>query len=153
MSATQKNNITRLEQLDRQSTQPFPNSRKVYLTGSRPDIRVPVREISLADTPTAFGGEKNPPVFVYDTSGPYTDPEVRIDLRKGEANVLISDEELAKRRKELEAAGGYPIPASQTPWQEIQRATVGQAETGAVLENAPKYQRIAQTIGVPRHNH
>ncbi|MDU3952978.1 thiamine biosynthesis protein ThiC, partial [Pseudomonas aeruginosa] len=56
MSATQKNNITRLEQLDRQSTQPFPNSRKVYLTGSRPDIRVPVREISLADTPTAFGG-------------------------------------------------------------------------------------------------
>ncbi|MGP8713695.1 phosphomethylpyrimidine synthase ThiC [Pseudomonas aeruginosa] len=83
MSATQKNNITRLEQLDRQSTQPFPNSRKVYLTGSRPDIRVPVREISLADTPTAFGGEKNPPVFVYDTSGPYTDPEVRIDLRKG----------------------------------------------------------------------
>ncbi|MBG6901577.1 phosphomethylpyrimidine synthase ThiC [Pseudomonas aeruginosa] len=83
MSATQKNNITRLEQLDRQSTQPFPNSRKVYLTGSRPDIRVPVREISLADTPTAFGGEKHPPVFVYDTSGPYTDPEVRIDLRKG----------------------------------------------------------------------
>ena len=82
-----------------------------------------------------------------------TGDRVRIDLRKGEANVLISDEELAKRRKELEAAGGYPIPASQTPWQEIQRATVGQAETGAVLENAPKYQRIAQTIGVPRHNH
>ncbi|MCY1327996.1 Phosphomethylpyrimidine synthase [compost metagenome] len=83
MKASQNNNVTRLEQLDRQSTQPFPNSRKVYLTGSRPDIRVPVREISLADTPTAFGGEKNAPVFVYDTSGPYTDPEVRIDLRKG----------------------------------------------------------------------
>ncbi|MED5607570.1 phosphomethylpyrimidine synthase ThiC [Pseudomonas sp. JH-2] len=81
--STQKNNVTRLEQLDRQSAQPFPNSRKVYLTGSRPDIRVPVREISLADTPTAFGGEKNPPVYVYDTSGPYTDPAVRIDLRKG----------------------------------------------------------------------
>jgi len=81
--STQKNNVTRLEQLDRQSAQPFPNSRKVYLTGSRPDIRVPVREISLADTPTAFGGEKNAPVFVYDTSGPYTDPAVRIDLRKG----------------------------------------------------------------------
>ncbi|MEL7936822.1 phosphomethylpyrimidine synthase ThiC [Pseudomonas delhiensis] len=81
--STQKNNVTRLEQLDRQSAQPFPNSRKVYLSGSRPDIRVPVREISLADTPTAFGGEKNPPVYVYDTSGPYTDPAVRIDLRKG----------------------------------------------------------------------
>ncbi|WP_236199052.1 phosphomethylpyrimidine synthase ThiC [Pseudomonas pseudonitroreducens] len=81
--STQKNNVTRLEQLDRQSTQPFPNSKKVYLTGSRPDIRVPVREISLADTPTAFGGEQNAPVMVYDTSGPYTDPDVRIDLRKG----------------------------------------------------------------------
>ncbi|MBG6288242.1 phosphomethylpyrimidine synthase ThiC [Pseudomonas nitroreducens] len=81
--STQKNNVTRLEQLDRQSTQPFPNSKKVYLTGSRPDIRVPVREITLADTPTAFGGEENAPVMVYDTSGPYTDPDVRIDLRKG----------------------------------------------------------------------
>ncbi|SDI02090.1 phosphomethylpyrimidine synthase ThiC [Pseudomonas panipatensis] len=81
--STQKDNVTRLEQLDRQSAQPFPNSRKVYLTGSRPDIRVPLREISLSDTPTAFGGERNAPVFVYDTSGPYTDPNVRIDLRKG----------------------------------------------------------------------
>ena len=78
-----QNNVTDFTQVDRQSTQPFPNSRKVYLTGSRPDIRVPVREIRLADTPTAFGGEKNTPVFVYDTSGPYTDPDVRIDLRKG----------------------------------------------------------------------
>ncbi|MBH3439124.1 phosphomethylpyrimidine synthase ThiC [Pseudomonas luteola] len=78
-----QNNVTDFTQVDRQSTQPFPNSRKVYLTGSRPDIRVPVREIRLADTPTAFGGEKNEPVFVYDTSGPYTDPDVRIDLRKG----------------------------------------------------------------------
>ncbi|WP_313550871.1 phosphomethylpyrimidine synthase ThiC [Pseudomonas sp.] len=78
-----QNNVTDFTQVDRQSTQPFPNSRKVYLTGSRPDIRVPVREIRLADTPTAFGGEKNAPVFVYDTSGPYTDPNVRIDLRKG----------------------------------------------------------------------
>ncbi|WP_312270521.1 phosphomethylpyrimidine synthase ThiC [Pseudomonas sp.] len=78
-----QNNVTDFTQVDRQSTQPFPNSQKVYLTGSRPDIRVPVREIRLADTPTAFGGEKNAPVFVYDTSGPYTDPDVRIDLRKG----------------------------------------------------------------------
>ncbi|MFK4131533.1 phosphomethylpyrimidine synthase ThiC [Pseudomonas luteola] len=78
-----QNNVTDFTQVDRQSTQPFPNSRKVYLTGSRPDIRVPVREIRLGDTPTAFGGEKNAPVFVYDTSGPYTDPDVRIDLRKG----------------------------------------------------------------------
>jgi dihydroxy-acid dehydratase len=78
---------------------------------------------------------------------------VRIDLRKGEANILISDEELNRRRQALQEAGGYPVPASQTPWQEIQRAVVGQADTGAVLENATKYQKLAQTIGVPRHNH
>jgi len=65
------------------SVQPFPKSRKVYVEGSRPDIRVPMREISLDDTPTGFGGEKNDPLYVYDTSGPYTDPEVNIDLRKG----------------------------------------------------------------------
>jgi dihydroxy-acid dehydratase len=82
-----------------------------------------------------------------------TGDRVRIDLKRGEANILIGQEELDARRKALEAAGGYPIPPSQTPWQEIQRATIGQAETGAVLEGATKYQKIAQTIGVPRHNH
>jgi len=78
---------------------------------------------------------------------------VRIDLRKGTANVLISDEELAKRRKELEAAGGYKYPASQTPWQEMQRGVVGQMGTGMVLENAVKYQDLDRTKGVPRDNH
>jgi dihydroxy-acid dehydratase len=78
---------------------------------------------------------------------------IRIDLRKGDANVLLSDEELADRRAALEAAGGYPYPPHQTPWQEMQRAWVGQLETGAVLEPAVAYQRLAQTIGVPRHNH
>jgi dihydroxy-acid dehydratase len=78
---------------------------------------------------------------------------VRIDLRRGEANMLVAAEELDARRRALAAQGGYPIPPSQTPWQEIQRAAVGQLETGAVLEDAVKYQRIAQTIGVPRHNH
>jgi dihydroxy-acid dehydratase len=82
-----------------------------------------------------------------------TGDRVRIDLRRGEANMLVGAEELATRRRELEARGGYPIPASQTPWQEIQRATVGQLDTGAVLEPAVKYQRLAQTVGVPRHNH
>ncbi|MEX3606051.1 MAG: phosphomethylpyrimidine synthase ThiC [Burkholderia sp.] len=61
----------------------LPNSRKVYVTGSQPDIRVPMREITQADTPTSFGGEKNPPIYVYDTSGPYTDPEASIDIRLG----------------------------------------------------------------------
>ena len=82
-----------------------------------------------------------------------TGDRVRIDLGKGSANVLISDEDLAERRRALTEAGGYPYPRSQTPWQEIQRATVGQMETGAILEGAEKYQRIAQTMGLPRDNH
>jgi dihydroxy-acid dehydratase len=82
-----------------------------------------------------------------------TGDKVRIDLKKGTANMLVSDEELAKRRKELEAAGGFKMPASQTPWQEIQRAVQGQMENGMILEPAAKYQRIAQTKGIPRNNH
>ncbi|HEX8444976.1 MAG TPA: IlvD/Edd family dehydratase [Sphingomonas sp.] len=82
-----------------------------------------------------------------------TGDRVRIDLNTGTANILISDQELAERRAALMAAGGYRYPASQTPWQEIQRATVGQMNTGAILEGAEKYQRIAQTMGLPRDNH
>ncbi len=82
-----------------------------------------------------------------------TGDRVRIDLNTGTADVLISAAELAERRKALEAAGGFAYPASQTPWQEIQRAVVGQMNTGAILEGAEKYQRIAQTMGLPRDNH
>jgi len=69
--------------VDEAAIQPLPNSRKIYVEGSRPDIRVPMREISQADTPASFGAEKNPPIYVYDTSGPYTDPSVKIDIRSG----------------------------------------------------------------------
>ena len=82
-----------------------------------------------------------------------TGDRVRIDLARGTANVLIADEALAERRRALIAAGGYAYPASQTPWQEIQRAVVGQLDRGAILEGAEKFQRIAQTMGVPRDNH
>ena len=82
-----------------------------------------------------------------------TGDRVRVDLREGQVNVLVTDEELQKRHAELQATGGYPYPPSQTPWQEMQRAAVGQIETGAVLEPAVKYQRIARTKGIPRHNH
>jgi phosphomethylpyrimidine synthase len=68
---------------DRAALAPFPASRKIHVEGSRPDLRVPMREITLTDTPTGFGGEKNPPVVVYDTSGAYTDPSVKIDIRQG----------------------------------------------------------------------
>ena len=69
--------------VDEAAVQPLPNSRKIHVEGSRPDIQVPMREISQADTPTAFGGESNPPVYVYDCSGPYSDPQARIDIRSG----------------------------------------------------------------------
>ncbi|MEX0628006.1 MAG: dihydroxy-acid dehydratase, partial [Cucumibacter sp.] len=82
-----------------------------------------------------------------------TGDRVRIDLNKGEANILISNEELARRKKALEARGGFPYPASQTPWQEIQRGLVDQLADGAVLKPAVKYQRVAQTSGIPRDSH
>ena len=65
------------------SIQPFQNSEKIYVPGSRPDLRVPMRKISQSDTPAAMGTQQNPPVYVYDTSGPFTDPAVRVDLRFG----------------------------------------------------------------------
>ncbi len=86
MNATDKNLAKFLNEtasVDEGATKPFAKSRKIYVEGSRPDIRVPFREISLSDTPSAFGADKNPPVVVYDTSGPYTDPDVSIDIRNG----------------------------------------------------------------------
>jgi dihydroxy-acid dehydratase len=82
-----------------------------------------------------------------------TGDRVRIDLKRGEANMLVGDEELAARRRALEASGGFRYPESQSPWQEIQRLSVGQADTGAVLEGATKYQRLAQKFRAPRHSH
>jgi len=82
-----------------------------------------------------------------------TGDRVRIDLVKGSANILISDEELKQRRVELEAHGGFAYPKHQTPWQELYRATVGQQATGACLELATRYHDIAGTVGVARHNH
>ncbi|AKN28837.1 thiamine biosynthesis protein ThiC [Stutzerimonas stutzeri] len=87
MSVQSNKNLSESAQVDQQSIQPFPRSQKIYVQGSRPDIRVPMREISLDVTPTDFGGEINAPVTVYDTSGPYTDPNVQIDVRKGLADV------------------------------------------------------------------
>ena len=69
--------------LDDAATSPLPKSRKVYVDGTQPGVHVPVREISQAETAASFGKEKNPPIFVYDTSGPYTDPQCHIDIRKG----------------------------------------------------------------------
>src|SRR5262247_142381 len=76
--------IAATAQVDQAAVAPLPNSRKVYVTGSRADLRVPMREISQSDTPASFGAERNPAIYVYDTSGPYTDPQVPIDIRGGQ---------------------------------------------------------------------
>jgi dihydroxy-acid dehydratase len=82
-----------------------------------------------------------------------TGDPVRIDLLKREVNVLLPDSEIAARRAALDKGGGFPMPPSQTPWQEIQRAQVDQLDRGMVLKSAVKYQRIAQAMGLPRDNH
>jgi phosphomethylpyrimidine synthase len=83
MSAIPEEFVQKTSELSEDVTQPFPGSRKIYVEGSRPDLRVGMREIQQADTAASMGTEKNPPITVYDTSGPYTDPEVSIDLLKG----------------------------------------------------------------------
>jgi dihydroxy-acid dehydratase len=82
-----------------------------------------------------------------------TGDRVRLDLNAGRLDLLVDEPELARRRDRLAAEGGYRFPDHQTPWQEIQRTLVGELETGAVLEPAVKYQRIAQSKGIPRDNH
>ena len=90
MSAIPEDFIKKTAELSEEVTRPFPNSTKVFVQGSRPDIRVPMREIEQASTPASFGEEENPPITVYDTSGPFTDPEKQIDLLKGMPDVRSS---------------------------------------------------------------
>ncbi|MBL7684566.1 MAG: phosphomethylpyrimidine synthase ThiC, partial [Deltaproteobacteria bacterium] len=83
MCALPKKMSEEIQQIDARITQSFPNSKKVYVQGSRPDILVPLREISISPSHKIQGTENNPPIHVYDTSGPYTDPMASIDLMKG----------------------------------------------------------------------
>jgi dihydroxy-acid dehydratase len=82
-----------------------------------------------------------------------TGDRVRIDLRKGTADILVTDDEITRRRAELQNNGGYHYPKHQTPWQEIQRGMVDQLSAGMVLKPAVKYLDVAHTSGVPRDNH
>ena len=113
MSAIPEEFLSKTARINDASVQPFPNSRKIYVEGSRPDIRVPMREITLTETVTEKGTEHNPPVTVYDTSGPYTDPTVSIDIRKGLADV---------RTTWIEARSDTEILADQTSEYGRQRA-------------------------------
>ena len=105
--------------VDSAAVAPLPASRKIYVEGSRPDIRVPMREITQSDTPASFGAEKNPPLAVYDCSGPYTDPAVAIDIRKGLAAASRQLDRRAQRHGRASrpdvgrtARRASPIPSS-----------------------------------------
>ena len=113
MSAIPDEFLSKTARINDASVQPFPNSRKIYVEGSRPDIRVPMREISLTDTITDKGTETNLPVTVYDTSGPYTDPTVSIDIRKGLAEL---------RANWIEERGDTVVLSDQTSEYGRQRA-------------------------------
>jgi dihydroxy-acid dehydratase len=78
---------------------------------------------------------------------------LRVDLTKRRVDILIDHEELQRRREELKARGGFDMPESQTPWQEIFRRETDQLNEGMVLRDAVKYQRVAQQWEEPRHNH
>ena len=82
-----------------------------------------------------------------------TGDRVRVDLNAGTVDILLPEAEIASRQQALKAAGGYKYPAHQTPWQEIQRGLVEQLGDGMVLAPAVKYQRVAQSKGIPRDNH
>ncbi|MEO6561716.1 MAG: phosphomethylpyrimidine synthase ThiC [Nitrosospira sp.] len=89
--------------VDEGAVQPLPQSRKVYIQGSRPDIQVPMREISQSETPASMGLEDNPPIHVYDTSGPYTDPAAKIDIRSG---LSLLREKWIDEREDTEVLSG-----------------------------------------------
>ncbi|MEE7447852.1 dihydroxy-acid dehydratase [Methylobacterium radiotolerans] len=82
-----------------------------------------------------------------------TGDRIRVDLNRRSADILLPADELARRRADLAARGGYPYPATQTPWQEIYRDQVDQLDQGMVLKGAVKFQKVAQASGVPRDNH
>jgi len=116
--------------VDEAAVKPLPNSRKVYVEGSRPDIRVPMREITQSDTPGMFGGEQNPPVFVYDCSGPYTDPSAKIDIRSGLA---------ALRQKWIEERNDTELLAGPSSKYGIERLNdPGLAELRFHLKRLPR---------------
>ena len=106
----QKSFSSATAQVDEAAIKPLPNSRKIHVQGSRADIRVPMREIRQTDTHTSSGGEKNPPIWVYDTSGPYTDPTVKIDIRSGLPAVR---EQWITERNDTEILPGHNSAYSQ----------------------------------------
>ena len=137
-------------QVDDAAIQPLPNSRKIYVQGSRPDIRVPMREISQSDTPASFGAEKNPPIYVYDTSGPYTEPGVKIDIRSGLAAPRLP---WILERADTEE---LPGPTFAIRHRAPERSAIGRAALQPAPQAAPRHarqERVANALCAARHHH
>jgi phosphomethylpyrimidine synthase len=124
--------------VDDAAVHPLPNSRKVYVQGGRPDVRVPMREISQSDTPASFGVEKNPPVYVYDTSGPYSDPAAKIDIRDGLAPLR---DKWIEERGDTEALSG---PSSKFGVERLRDAKL--AELRFNLQRKPRRARPGMNV-------
>ncbi len=122
--------IAAAAEVDAAAIQPLPNSRKIYVQGSRPDIRVPMREITLTDTQINGGVEKNPPIYVYDCSGPYTDPAVKIDIRSGLAEMR------APWIAERDDTQALPRLSSDYGWQRLHDPAL--AEMRFNLQHTPR---------------
>jgi phosphomethylpyrimidine synthase len=130
--------LARDAHVDDAAVQPFPNSNKIFVEGSRPDLRVPMREIAQSDTPASFGVEKNPPIVVYDTSGPYTDPAASIDIRAGLPplragwieergdTVMLAEPSSAYGRARLAAESGMRFRLQRSPRRARDAANVTQ---------------------------
>ena len=165
--------------VDDAAVHPLPKSRKIYIDGSRPDIRVPMREIAQSDTHASFGAEQNPPLTVYDTSGPYTDPAVRIDIRAGLAALRavwiaeradteelggpsseygvqrLTDPKLAELRFHLKRRPRRALPgANVTQMHYARRGVVTpEMEFIAIRENARQNQRMESLAETLRRQH
>jgi phosphomethylpyrimidine synthase len=124
--------------VDEAAVKPLPSSRKIHVEGSRADIRVPMREITQSETPASFGAEKNPPIYVYDTSGPYTDPQAKIDIRNGLA---------ALRAKWIEERGdtaALPGPSSKYGVERLTDPKL--AEMRFNLKRTPRRAKAGQNV-------
>ena len=125
-------------EVDEAAIKSLPNSRKVYVQGSRPDIQVPMREITQEDTPTMFGGEKNPPLYVYDCSGPYSDPNAKIDIRSGLAPIRAK---WIEERNDTELMAG---PSSQYGIERLNDPKL--AELRFNLKRAPRRAKSGMNV-------
>ncbi len=130
--------LSQAAHVDSAAVKPLPNSRKVYVEGSRSDIRVPMREITQTDTQTNSGIEKNPSIYVYDCSGPYTDPAVKIDIRSGLAPMR---ETWIAERGDTEALAG---PTSEYGRQRLNDRAL--AEMRFNLQRAPRRAKAGANV-------